>query len=148
MSRSGKALEDGRTQDLTHSGELEQLVKQPAAYLIEYADGLRATLLMINGAVQDYTFACRVRGLPQIMSTQFLLPPVPNVTYSACLMNKVEEMIASGKAPYPVERTQLVSGILDMCLESKVRGHQRLDTPRLAVRYRAPQVSQFCGAPA
>ena len=148
MSRSGKALEDGRTQDLTHSGELEKLVKQPAAYFIEYADGLRATLLMINGAVQDFTFACRVRGLPQIHSTQFLLPPQPNVSYSSCLMNKVEEMIASGKAPYPVERTWLVSGILEMCLESKVRGNQRLDTPQLAVRYRAPQASQFGGAPA
>jgi hypothetical protein len=147
MSRSGKGLEDGRPQDLTHSGELEALVQEPAAYLIEYNDGLRATLLMLNGAVGDFTFACRVRGLPQIQSTQFLLPVNPNVVYSACLMHKVEEMIASGVAPYPVERTQLTSGILDMCLESKVRGNQRLDTPQLNVRYRAPQTSQFCGAP-
>jgi hypothetical protein len=147
-SRSGKSLEDGRPQDLTHSGELEELVKDPAAYFIEYKDGLRATLLMINGAVSDYTFACRVRGMPEIVSTQFLLPPNPNVAYSTCLMNKVEEMIATGVAPYPVERTQLVSSILDMCLESKVRNHQRLDTPQLNVQYRAPRTSQFCGAPA
>jgi len=146
-SRTGKALEDGRPQDLTHSGELEELVKSPAAYLIEYNDGLRATLLMINGAVEDYTFACRVRGQERLVSTQFLLPLVPNVAYSTCLMNKVEEMIATGRAPYPVERTQLVSGILDHCLESKLRGNRRLDTPRLSVRYRAPEKSQFCGAP-
>ncbi len=148
MSRSGKGLEDGRPQDLTHSGELEALVQEPAAYFIEYNDGLRATLLMLNGAVGDFTFACRVRGLPKIQSTQFLLPVNPNVVYSACLMHKVEEMIASGVAPYPVERTQLTSGILDLCLESKARGNQRLDTPQLNVRYRAPQTSQFCGAPA
>ncbi len=146
MTRTGKALEDGRPQDLTHSGELEELAKNPAAYFIEYNDGLRATLLMINGAVGDYTFACRVRGEPRIASTQFVLPPTPNVVYSACLMNKVEEMIASGAAPYPAERTQLVCGILDMCLESKVQGHKRLDTPQLNVRYRAPKISQFCGA--
>jgi len=146
-SRSGLGELDGRPQDLVHSGELEQLVKEPAAYLIEYNDGLRATLLMINGAVQDYTFACRVRGLPQLVSTQFLLPPLPNVAYSACLMNKVEEMIAGGAAPYPVERTLLVSGILDSCLESKIRQNQRLDTPQLNVKYRAPQTSQFGGAP-
>jgi hypothetical protein len=145
-SRSGKSLEDGRTQDLTHSGELEELVREPAAYLIEYVDGLRATLLMINGAVQDFTFACRVRAPERIVSTQFLLPPLPNVVYSACLMNKVEEMIDRGHAPYPVERTQLVSGMLDLCLESKVRGNHRLDTPQLAVRYRAPRASQFGGA--
>jgi hypothetical protein len=147
-SRSGVGELDGRPQDLAHSGELEELVKEPAAYFIEYNDGLRATLLMINGAVQDYTFACRVRELPQIVSTQFLLPPLPNVAYSACLMNKVEEMIASGKAPYPVERTLLVSGILDLCLESKIRQNRRLDTPQLNVKYRAPRLSQFAGAPA
>jgi len=146
-SMSGNATKDGRPQDLTHSGELEELVKDPAAYLIEYNDGLRATLLMINGAVSDFTFACRVRGMPQILSTQFLLPALPNVAYSACLMNKVEEMIATGKAPYPVERTQLVSGILDFCLESKVQANQRLDTPQLNVKYRAPRASQFGGAP-
>lgn len=144
-SRSGKSLVDGRTQDLAHSGELEELVKEPAAYLIEYRDGLRATLLMINGAVQDFTFACRLRG-DEILSTQFLLPVLPNVAYSTCLMNKVEEMIATGVAPYPVERTQMASSILDWCLESKKRGNIRLDTPALDIRYRAPKRSQFGGA--
>ncbi len=146
-ARSGKGVTDGRTQDLVHNGELEKLVPDPAAYFIEYADGLRATLLMLNGAVDDYSFACRLRGTPDIQSTQFLLAPQPNVAYSACLMNKVEQMIATGKSPYPVERTLLVSGILDMCLESKVRNNQRLDTSKLNVRYRAPAISQFGGAP-
>jgi len=145
-SRSGKGAEDGRTQDLTHSGELEALVADPAAYLIQYNDGLRATLLMINGAVQDYTFACRLRDGGPIISTQFLLPALPNVAYSTCLMNHVEQMIATGRANYPAERTQLVCGILDQCLESKVRGNQRLDTPQLNVRYQPPAKSQFCGA--
>jgi hypothetical protein len=143
-SRPGKAGEDGRPQDLTRSGELEELVKQPAAYLIEYSDGLRATLLMLNGATSDYAFACRLRD-GTLLSTQFLLPVTPNVTYSACLMNKVEEMIATGVAPYPVERTELTSCLLDQCLESKVRNHQRLPTPQLNVRYRAPRESQFGG---
>jgi hypothetical protein len=102
-SRSGKGLVDGRTQDLTHSGELEALVKEPAAYLIEYRDGLRATLLMLNGAVSDYTFACRLRPDNKLVSTQFLLPVLPNVAYTTCLMNKVEQMITTGAAPYPCE---------------------------------------------
>lgn len=134
-SRSGIGLSDGRPQDLAHSGELEQLVESPAAYLIEYADGLRTTLLMLNGAVDDFTFAARLRGEPQVQSTQFLLPPLPNVSYSACLMAQVERMFATGIAPYPVERTLLVSGLLERCLESKVRGHMRLKTPDLSVHY-------------
>ena len=59
-------------------------------------------------------------------------------------MHKVEEMIESGKAPYPVERTLLVSGMLESCLDSKIQASRRLETPHLDVRYRPPQDSQFC----
>ena len=133
---------ESRPQDLARNGELPKLVRNPAAYFIEYRDGLKATLLMLNGALKDYNFAARVRGLG-LRSTQFLLTPNPNVTYSACLMSKVEEMIATGKAPYPVERTLLTSGILEACLTSKVQDHKRLETAPLAVRYRAPREPQY-----
>jgi len=147
LSRSdtplGLTMEDARTQDLVGSGELPKLVKNPAAYFIEYRDGLKATLLMLNGAVKDFNFAARVKGMREIQSTQFLLTPEPNVTYSACLMRKVEEMFETGKAPYPVERTLLVSGVLESCLTSKIQGHNRLETPHLSVAYRPPRESQF-----
>jgi len=147
LSRSdtpqGLTLVDGRTQDLVGSGELPKLVKNPAAYFIEYRDGLRATLLMLEGALQDFNFAARVRGMKGIASTQFFLSPVPNVTYSACLVSKIEEMFETGKAPYPVERTLLVSGVLEACLTSRIRDHQRLETPQLAVSYQPPRLSRY-----
>jgi hypothetical protein len=150
LSRSdtpqGWTLIDGRTQDLVGSGELPKLVKHPAAYFIEYRDGLRTTLLMLDGALQDFNFAARVRGIKGLASTQFFLTPIPNVTYSACLVSKIEEMFETGQAPYPVERTLLVSGILEACLTSRLQDHQRLETPQLAVRYRAPRLSQYCRA--
>ena len=117
-------------------------MKNPAAYFIEYKDGLKATLLMLNGAVKDFNFAARVKG-SGLQSTQFFLSPEPNVTYSACLVDKIEEMFATGKAPYPVERTLLVSGMLESCLTSRLEGQKRLETPHLNVRYRAPQQSQY-----
>lgn len=139
LSRSdtplGMSEKDSRPQSLIESGQLPKIVANPAAYFIEYRDGLRATLLMLNGAIKDFNFAARVRGAG-IQSNQFLLTPEPNVTYSACLMQKVEQMFATGKAPYPVDRTLLVSGILESCLTSKVQGHARLETPHLSVRYR------------
>ena len=145
LSRSdtpqGQTVVDGRTQDLVAKGELPKLVKNPSAYFIEYQDGLKATLLMLNGAVKDFTFAARVKG-SGLQSTQFFLSPEPNVTYSACLVDKIEELFATGKAPYPVERTLLVSGILESCLTSRLQGQKRLETPHLNVRYRAPQQSQ------
>jgi hypothetical protein len=145
LSRSdtpqGQTIEDGRTQNLVAKDELKKLVKNPSAYLIEYRDGLKATLLMLNGAIKDFTFAARVKGAG-IQSTQFFLSPEPNVTYSACLASKIEELFETGKAPYPVERTLLVSGVLESCLTSRMDGQKRLETPHLDVRYRAPRESQ------
>ncbi len=146
LSRSdtpqGKTLVDGRTQDLLGTGELQKIVKNPAAYFIEHNDGLKTTLLMLDGAVKDYCFAARVKGMSGHPSTQFFLSPVPNVTYSACLVSKIEEMFVTGKAPYPVERTLIVSGALEACLTSKFQNHQPLETPQLQVKYKAPKESQ------
>ena len=160
LSRSdtpcGLTLEDGRTQDLletsapearkprgSEKSKLETLVEHPSLYLIDYADGLRGTLLMLNGAVRDYCFAARLKENPVPVSTQFFLTPTPNVTYSACLIAKIEELFETGVAPYPAERTMLVSGILESCLTSRLQGCVRLETPHLEkVAYRAPVESQ------
>src|SRR5271157_1086300 len=148
LSRSdsiqGLTVRDGGTQNLAKSGAVKGLVPHPAAYLIDYIEGTHATLLMLDGTLADYNFAARVRGVSEPFSCQFLLPPVPNVAYSAYLMHQVETMIESGRAPYPVERTLLVSGVLESCLDSKLQSHRRLDTPHLAVRYQPPRDSLFC----
>ena len=150
LSRSdnplGLTVTDGRTQDLVASGELRKLATKPAAYFIEYRDGLKATMLMLDGAVKDFNFAARLKGAQPMCSTQFLLTPEPNVTYSACLMRKAEEMFTSGVAPYPVERTLLVSGMLESCLTSKLQANARLETPHLRVAYQAPKQPQYARA--
>ncbi len=140
-SPCGLTEEDGRTQDLLGSGELQKLVENPAAYLIERNDGLQTTLLMLNGAIRDYCFAARLKGVADPVSTQFFLPPTPNVTYSACLVAKIVEMIMTGAAPYPAERTLIVSGMLESCLTSRIQDQQHLETPHLRVAYRAPAES-------
>ena len=147
LSRSdtpqGYTLQDARTQDMVANGQIKELAKNPAAYFIEHRDGLKTTLLMLDGAIKDFNFAARVKGMPKPQSTQFLLTPVPNVTYSACLVSKIEQMFATGVAPYPVERTLIVSGMLESCLTSKVQDHKRLETPHLGVvKYQAPAQSQ------
>jgi hypothetical protein len=146
LSRSdtplGLTVTDGRTQHLLASGELPKLAKAPAAYLIEYRDGLKATMLMLDGALKDFNFAAHLKG-GRVWSTQFLLTPDPNVTYSACLMHKAEQMFETRVAPYPVERTLLTSGMLEACLTSKVRNHERIETAHLDVSYQAPRDSQF-----
>ncbi|MBM3754811.1 MAG: hypothetical protein FJW38_12635 [Acidobacteria bacterium] len=144
LSRSdtpgGLTREDGRTQDLVTSGQLRKITKNPSAWLIERNDGLKTTLLMLPGTVKDFTFAARLKGRSAILSTQFFASPEPNVTYSACLAHKVAEMFETGKAPYPVERTLLVTGIIESGMRSRGRA---VETPHLAVRYRGPAASQY-----
>ena len=53
------------------TGELRVLAKNPAAYFIEYRDGLKATLLMLDGALKDYNFAARVSGMAQFSPRSF-----------------------------------------------------------------------------
>src|SRR5262249_45509281 len=117
--------------------------KGPVAFLIEYRDGLRATVLLLNGHVDDTTFAARVTGKKQPVSTLFYLPPPPGAAFLEALTVKIEDFLVAGKPPYPIERTLLTGGILDVALESRVRGHQRLETPDLDVSYDPPRDSGF-----
>lgn len=124
--------------------EIRKLVKDPVAYRFEYADGLKATMFLMNGLVGDFTFAARLKGKAEPLSTLFYLPPTPNVQYSAVLMSHVEHMFLTGRTPYPVERTLLTTGILAAATKSLANGQKKLATPHLDVRYTAPRESVFC----
>jgi hypothetical protein len=114
------------------------------AFLVEYRDGFRGTVLLLNGHVQDFTFAARVSGEPKPASCLFQLPPPPGAKYFDCLVANIEKLFETGRAPYPVERTLLTSGILEAAMESHhVRG-DRIETPQLDVRYPPPAESGFC----
>jgi hypothetical protein len=123
--------------------QMKEWVKAPVLHRVEYADGLKATMLLLNGLVKDFTFAARLKEQKNLLSVLFHLPPNPNVTYSAALMSKAEEMFVTGHAPYPIERTLLTSGLTAAGLKSLATGEKRLETPHLAVKYTAPKESLF-----
>jgi hypothetical protein len=123
--------------------QMHAWVKEPIAYRFEYADGVKATMLLLNGLVDDFTFAARIRGRAEPLSTLFYLPPNPNVTYSAELMSKAEETFLTSRAPYPVERTLLTTGLVAACMKSLASNQKRIETPHLSVRYQAPRESTF-----
>ena len=122
--------------------QMREFCKAPIAYRFEYADGLKATMLLMNGLVNDFNFAAKLKGQEEPLSTMFHLPPNPNVVYSAALMSKAEEMFLTGQAPYPPERTLLTSGLVQAGMRSLHEG-RRLETPHLSVKYTAPRQSQF-----
>jgi hypothetical protein len=123
--------------------QIREWVKEPIAYRIEYADGVKATMLIMNGLVSDFTFAARIKGQAEPLSTLFYLPPNPNVTYSASLMWMAEQTFLTGKSPTPLERTLLTTGLVEAGVRSLGTGQKRLETPPLAIRYQPPSESTF-----
>jgi hypothetical protein len=76
------------------------------------------------------------------VSTLFYLPPPPGASFLQALTVRIEDFLATRKAPYPVERTLLTGGMLDFLLESRL--HKRpLETPELDVVYDPPRDSGF-----
>jgi hypothetical protein len=123
--------------------QIREWVKDPVLYRFEYADGLKASMLLLNGLVNDFTFAARLQNRQEPLSTLFYLPPTPNVTYSAGLMAKAEEMFLTGKPPFPIERTLLTTGLVAAGTQSLGSGQKLLETPHLAIQYRVPEASGF-----
>jgi hypothetical protein len=120
-------------------GRMEDHCSHPAMFLIEYRDGLRGAILMLNGYVTDLAYAGRVNG--KIAATEFYLqghgaPGGPYAHFSYLSLN-IEEMFLTGKPTYPVERTLLTTGMLEAALTSRYEGHIRIETPWLDVTYRS-----------
>ena len=140
----GHGADESRPEDVVGLGYVQSLAESPGAYVLEYVDGLRATMLMLNGVVPEFLFAAFVDGSPDPVSTQFMEAESPNVVHFDALVSKIEEMIVTGEAPYPVERTLLTSGILEACLRARHEGVERVKTPELVrVRYRPSEESHF-----
>jgi hypothetical protein len=113
------------------------------AFLVEYRDGVRGTVLLLNGHIQDFCFAAKLREEPRPLSCLFYMPATPGAKYFDCLVANIEKLLETGRPPYPVERTLLTSGILEAAMESHYRRGQRMETPELDVRYTAPADSGF-----
>jgi hypothetical protein len=135
---------------LSHSatrkqGDPKELVKAPAVFIIDYNDGLKAAAFLLTGLVEDFTVAVDVEGRPEPVSTLMHLQPGRPYHHFGCLVKNIEKMFETGKAPYPVERTMLTSGILDFALESRIQGYRKLETPQLSkIHYQTPNASHFC----
>jgi len=115
----------------------------PTAFLVEYRDGTRGTILLLTGHIRDFCFAARTKGVSRPASCMFYLPEPPGAKYFDCLVGNIEKLFENGKSPYAVERTLLTTGVLDAAMESHYRRGQRIDTAELDIRYAAPLDSGF-----
>jgi len=120
-------------------GSMEEHCENPALFAVEYKDGFKGAVLMLNGYVHDLAYAARVGG--QVQACEFHAQghggPIGAYAHFSYLSLNIEEMFLSGSAQYPVERTLLVSGVLEAALTSRYEGYTRLETPWLDVAYRS-----------
>jgi hypothetical protein len=126
--------------------ELPNLVqKPPVAYRIEYADGLRATMLLMNGLVRDITVAARLKGQADPLSLLFYLGAghemQPNFFNPLC--HHIESLMLTGRMPYPVERTLMTTGLSIAGVEALHQGEKTLPTPHLDFSYQVEDTSTF-----
>jgi hypothetical protein len=125
-----------RTFDLLDE-EREQ-AKQSAkdVFLVEYADGLRAAVVNCDEVIKN--FGSAAVGPDHEMAVQIWLQGYPH-SHFIFLTRQIESMILNGVAPYPVERTYLTTGILDVAMRSRHAGGERRETPELAISYQVPE---------
>jgi hypothetical protein len=127
------------------AGRPRSVVEHPAVLLVEHNDGLQTAGFLLTNYLRDFTVAVDVEGRAEPISTLMHLEQTAFSGYHfVCQLKNIERMFETGKATYPAERTMLTSGILDLALESRVRGHKRLPTPMLAMRYQSPDESFYC----
>jgi hypothetical protein len=59
------------------------------------------------------------------------------------LIHHIETLVLEDRAPYPVERTLLTSGMTLAAVDSIHNGYTLVNTPEMAVTYTAPKESTF-----
>ncbi len=127
--------------------QMKQLVKDPVAYTYEHHDGLRCTMMLMDGLLRDFNFAARLDDPSKVVSTQLYLPMPDGRTtlanFFSPLAYNMEQLYLTGKPPYPIERTLLTTGLTAAGVDSLHAGGARLETPHLAIAYQAPKESTF-----
>ncbi len=105
----------------------------PQAVFVRYRDGVKASILNLNGQARDYLFAAREKSGKIHSSCFYIQLYVHN--HWGFMVKHFEDLVLTKKSPYPPERTLLTNGMMLAGLESRVDGYRWLPTPHLDIRY-------------
>ncbi len=114
------------------------------AYFIDHRDGFRTTLFMLN--IRDFNYAGLNSRTGEIISCQMYLPMPTHGSTTADFFNPlvhhIERLVVDERAPYPIERTLLTSGMTLAGVESLFQD-KAIETPETAVRYKVGKESLY-----
>jgi hypothetical protein len=113
---------------------------EAGVFLIEYRDGFRAAVAMLNGWIYEgeggsFIFTGKIKGKDKPAACQFYLQNLDPFAHFACLLKAIDSLMRTSHAPYPVERTLLTTGILHAVMTSRAEKGKKIDTPHLAIKY-------------
>jgi hypothetical protein len=125
-------VEPGRKEKTT----LDQFWKsQPWGLFVQYRDGLRGMCVKVSGDGTRWHFGCRVAGESKPLVTNFYVGPWRNRCLFKALAHAIQTHFREGKAPIPIERTLLTTGMVEAAVESHFDGDRRYETPHLDFKY-------------
>jgi hypothetical protein len=114
-------------------------------YIIEHVDGFRTTMLL--APIRDFNYAGLRADRDEIVSCQMYLPmPTHGSTtadFFTPLVRHIEDLVLTGKPPYPIERNLLTSGMVIAGVNSLHRGSEVIATPELKIAYQVGKESTF-----
>ena len=114
-------------------------------YFVEHLDGFRTSMFLLP--IRDFNYAGLRADNGEIVSCQMYLPMPGHGSTTADffhpLVRHIEDMVLTGRAAYPVERTLLTSGMTLAGVESLHRGQEPVRTPQMAVRYQVDARSTY-----
>ena len=103
--------------------------------LVRYKDGFRGLVLKVGASDARWNFACKYKGDDRLHATDFYVGPWNNRNLFKALSHAIQHHFIYGEAPYPVERTLLVTGILDVSMHSRYESGKPMKTPHLEFAY-------------
>jgi hypothetical protein len=134
----------GRAPAASHNQATPAAPPKPRhALIVHYKDGTRGIALAIGGTSDRWNFAGKLRDRNEPLATALYNGPWGNLCLFTALSNAVAHFFKTGRSPYPVERTLLVSGILDAAMHSRQAGGQPIATPELEFAYQPQDFSAF-----
>lgn len=107
----------------------------PHAIIVNYRDGLKATVLKVGGSGDRWNFACRLAGEQTPRATAFFNSPWGNRGLFKALSHTIQHLFIHGREPYPAERTLLTTGAVEAVMHSYGQGNKPIRTPHLEFAY-------------
>lgn len=132
LSRShtpqGDPVADGRPQDLAGLRRVRGLAPKARGWWMEHRDGMRSTILVLDGVVNDMNFAVKTRDR-EIHSAQVFHPPAPQEHGYSLLSAVLHPFFENGRRPWPARRERLIAGVLEVMHKLYQIQRDGLETP-------------------